>query len=121
MERIAHEVNATSSETTSEEGEEIPAKFDINAAKQMIAVAAIKGDKDAMRWIEQQGVFWGRLIGTIEAEFSRRKMEHMSGDAKKLVRPALLNAFGSENEGWHSFRDEKGKLRVKKGPPEDGA
>ena len=44
-------------------------------------------------------------------------MEHLQYDARNLVKPALLKIFGNENEGWHAFRDEKEKLRVKKGPP----
>ena len=118
VERIAHELNATSSETTSEEGEETPATVDISAAKEMIAVAAVKGDENVMTWMEQDGVFWGRLIGTIEDEFERREMNHLSGEAKKLVRPALLKILGDEDEGWHSFRDGEGRLRVKRGPPQ---
>lgn len=118
VERVAHELNATSPETTSEEGEETPATVDISAAKEMIAVAAVKGDENVMTWIEQDGVFWGRLIGTIEDEFKRREMNHLSGEAKKLVRPALLKILGDEDEGWHSFRDGEGRLRVKKGLPQ---
>ena len=119
MERVAHELSATATTTTSEEGEESLAKLDISAAKKMMAVAAIKGDADARNWIERDGVFWGRLIGTIEAEFGKKGMDHLRQDAKKLVRPALLEIFGEENEGWHSFRDQENKLRVKKGPPSD--
>ena len=43
-------------------------------------------------------------------------MEHLQSDAKKLVKPVLLEIFGDENEGWHSFKDDKERLRVKKGP-----
>ena len=57
------------------------------------------------------------MIGTIKDEFGRREMKHLQGDARKLVKPMLLEIFGNENEGWHSFKDEKGRLRVKKGPP----
>jgi len=121
VERVAHELNATSPNATSEEGEENSVEPDISAAKEMIAVAALKGDEDAMSWIERDGVFWGRLIGTIETELGTRGMEHMKQDAKKLVKPALLKIFGNENEGWHLIRDEKERLRVKRGPLPDNS
>ena len=117
MERVAHELGAQHSPTTNKEGEERPSVPDIKGAKEMIAVEAIRNDDGAMKWFDEDGVFWGRLIGTIEGEFVRREMEHLQSDARNLVRPALLKIFGNENEGWHAFRDEKGKLRVKKGPP----
>ena len=117
MERVAHELGAEHSPTTDEEGEERPSVPDIKGAKEKIAVEAIRNDDGAMKWFDEDGVFWGRLISTIEDEFGRREMEHLQSDAKRLVRPVLLEIFGNENEGWHSFKDEKGRLRVKKGPP----
>ena len=117
MERVAHELGAQHSPTTNEEGEERPRVPDIKGAKEMIAVEAITNDDGAMKWFDEDGVFWGRLIGTIEREFGRREMEHIKSDAKNLVRPSLLKIFGNENEGWHSFYDDKERLRVRKGPP----
>ena len=117
MEKVAHDLGARHSPTTSEEGEERPSVPDIKGAKEMIAVEAIRNDDGAMKWFDEDGVFWGRLIGIIKDEFGRRKMEPLQNDARNLVKPALLKIFGNENEGWHAFRDEKEKLRVKKGPP----
>lgn len=117
MEKVAHELGAQHSPTANEEGEERPRVPDIKGAKEMIAVEAITNDDGAMKWFDEDGVFWGRLIGTIECEFGRRQMEHLQSDAKNLVRPSLLKIFGNEDEGWHSFYDDKGRLRVKKGPP----
>jgi len=105
MEKVAHELGAQRSPTTNEEGEERACVPDIKVAKEMIAAEAIRNDVRAMKWFDEDGVFWGRLIGTIEEEFSSREMEHLENEAKKLVRPALLEIFGEENEGWHSFRD----------------
>ena len=121
MERVAQELNATSPTTTDEEGEDRPGELDINAAKEMIAAAAIQDAEDAMTWIVQDGVFWGRLIEIIEVELAKRGMDHLRQDAKKLVQPALLRIFGTENEAWHSFRDERRRLRVKKGPPSNSS
>ena len=117
MERVAHELGAEHSPTTNEEGEERPSVPDIKSAKEMIAVEAIRNDDGAMQWFDEDGVFWGRLIGTIKDEFGRRQMEHLQNEARNLVKPALLKIFGNENEGWHAFKDEKERLRVKKGPP----
>ena len=119
MEKVAHELGAEHSPTTNEEGEERPSVPDIKGAKEKIAVEAIRNDDGAMKWFDEDGVFWGRLIGTIEDEFRKREMEHLQNDARNLVRPALLKIFGNENEGWHAFRDENKKLRVKKGPPSE--
>ena len=116
MERVAHELGAEHSPTTNEEGEERPSVPDIKGAKEKIAVEAIRNDDGAMKWFDDNGVYWWWLIRKIEDEFGRRKMEHLRNDAKKLVRPVLLEMFGNENEGWHAFRDEERKLRVKKGP-----
>ena len=119
MERIAHELGAQHSPTTNEEDEERPSVPDIKGAKEMIAVEAIRSDDRATKWFNENGVLWWLLIKLIEDEFGRRGMEHLRNGAKKLVRPALLEIFGNENEGWHAFRDEKEKLRVKKGPPSE--
>ena len=117
MERVAHELGAQHSPTTDEEGEEHPGVPDIKVAKEMIAVEAIRNDGGATKWFDENGVLWWWLIKIIEDEFGKRKMEHLRNDARKLVGPALREIFGNENEGWYPFRDEKGKLRVKKGPP----
>ena len=120
LEDVARELGAQHSYTPNDEDEERPSVPDIQAAKKMIAVKAIRNNADVMRWVKEKGVFWWKLIRIIEDEFGKRKeTKILQEEANKFVRPALLEIFGNEDEGWHAFRDEKEKLRVRNGPPSE--
>lgn len=105
--------------TVSANGDEHSPKPDIAVVKEKIAVEAIRSDGKIMTWFEQDGVFWGVLIGKIIDEFMKKELGDLEKDAPGLVAPALTRLFGDRDREWYSFKDEQGKLRVKKGPRPD--
>lgn len=97
---------------------DIPAEkpVDAFATYQENAIRRFLAEKsDLLRRIETEGVLWGVIIGTL-AEFLPETMDKRKEVAHSLVPRALTKQYGTQGEGWHSYRDGRGKTYVKAGP-----
>ena len=85
------------------------------------AIEALSNKRDYMEQIRGKGIPWGVITGFFERELPDT-LEDRRNVAYYLVREALEQIFGTENDGWHTFKrsSKEGKqiIWIKAGKPE---
>jgi hypothetical protein len=82
----------------------------------------LRKNYDFMEQIGGKGIPWGVIVGFFERELPDT-LEDRYHLAYNLVREALEQILGSENDGWHTFKrpsSKEGKqiIWIKAGKPE---
>ena len=90
--------------TVTEEDAEAPEPVDVMAGIEADAVVALKSDANLMTKLESnEGAAWG----SIKAFFLTHLPEHLDDRdelAYQLVKKAMDQLFGAQNEGWETFK-----------------
>jgi hypothetical protein len=94
---LASEDEATIDNTV--EGEAV----DTLAVYKSNAIAVLRSNSDVMGQIRGRGIPWGVLIGFLADQLADT-LEDRREIASGLVKEALDQIFGTENEAWHSFK-----------------
>jgi hypothetical protein len=88
--------------------------IDVLEALKRSAIEKLRTNQEFLRKIQGEGIYWVRvkfiLMGFLPATLADRERI-----AYHLVREALEQILGTENEGWHTFYDAQHKLLIKKG------
>jgi len=79
--------------------------MDNEALYRKLAREAVEADSKAMASLQGDGFSWGGLKHLIKA-----RLPNTAPDpdrlAFQLVAPTLLDMFGSQDVGWHTFRSQ---------------
>lgn len=67
------------------------------------AIEALRGNSDIMEQIKGRGIPWGRILSFLEKELPDT-LEDRSDIAYQLVRDALEQLLGTQDQAWHTFR-----------------
>ena len=88
---------------------------DVLEAFQQRAIQALKDDDQIRQKLySSEGCAWGHLVGFLENRLPPT-FTNRSKIASDLVRRAMIDFLGPENDGWHSFRNAASKLYVRAG------
>lgn len=88
---------------------------DLEVYYRKLALDAVREHRNIMKRLAGDGVAWGHLVGVIEQALPET-LDNPNRKAYDLVRPTLVELFGLEREGWHTFRHpDTGALYVRKG------
>ena len=92
--------------------EDEPAAIDSNAEDETVdtlavfknnAIAALRNNSDVMTQLRGRGIPWGVLLRKLSEKLPDT-LEDRDDVAYLLVKEALEQIFGPENEAWHSFK-----------------
>jgi hypothetical protein len=79
------------------------------------AIAALRGQRRLLEEVQGEGVPWGGIMKHLSAHLPEH-LDDRSNIAYHLVRDAMNEIFGPQDEAWHSFKHEQsGKFWVKAG------
>lgn len=80
------------------------------------AITALRGQRRLMEEIQGQGASWSKIMARLLEQLPEQ-LDDRSNIAYHLVRDAMNEIFGPQDEAWHSFKHEpSGKFWVKTGP-----
>lgn len=123
-ERLLHEVEVlplADSDIEAETATEAES-IDALAVYKQNAIDTMRNNREIMEDIRGRGIPWGVITGFLEDALPDT-LEDRRRIAYNLVREALEQIFGAENDGWHTFkrRNREGKwiMWVKAGKAED--
>lgn len=89
--------------------------IDIVAASERRAINALRNDQGIMvKLHSQEGCSWGYLTHFLEDQLPST-FQDRNRRAYDMVRPALIELFGPENSGWHTYQNDKKKVCVRAG------
>src|SRR5579885_1493679 len=77
--------------------------IDALAVYKQNAIEALRNDREIMEDIHGRGIPWGAIAGFFERTLPDT-LEDRHRIAYNLVREALEQIFGAENEAWHTYR-----------------
>ena len=95
---------------------EIEEPVDIEELYRSRAVQGIRGDAALLTRIDGGGAPWRAVIAAIEGALPNT-VDDKNAKAADLTPYVLYQIYGQRDSGWHAYRNEKGVLYVKKGPP----
>lgn len=78
------------------------------------AIQALRIDPEFTSKISGEGIAWGTIKHLLKKKLPS-SLEDLDDRAYQLVRKALDEILGPQNEGWHSFRNHENKTYVKAG------
>jgi Trp operon repressor len=79
------------------------------------AIAALRGQRRLIEEIQGAGVSWGKVMARLLEQLPEQ-LDDRQNIAYHLVRDALNDIIGPQDEAWHSFKhDQSGKYWVKMG------
>lgn len=81
------------------------------------AVEALRMDDAFMRDIEERGIPWGRVKSLI-VEVLPESVDDRQQLAYNLIVPVINIILGPKDQGWHSYKSDKGSSYMRKGPKE---
>ena len=88
---------------------------DLEVYYRQLAVNAVKDNQDVMEKLIKAGAAWGHLVNVIENALPDT-LDNRNSKAYSLVLMTIETLFGSESEGWHTFKHPKtGKTYIQKG------
>ena len=92
---------------------------DLEAHYRQLAADAVREHRNIVKRLAGDGAAWGHLVKVIE-EALPETLDNRNRKAYDLVRPTLVELFGSEGEGWHTFKHARtGRTHVRRGRKED--
>ena len=99
--------------TVASQGSEAPEPRDVKAEFERRAVQALQSDTELMRKLGSEGVAWG----TVKAFLLKQLPPHLD-DADQiaylLVKPAMEELFGPQNQGWETFKNDRNVTYIRK-------
>jgi len=87
---------------------------DVLAIYENRAIEALRNDEPLMERIRGGGAAWGAVKAFFKAALPET-LDDLDGRAYQLVRKALDEIFGPQNEAWHAFKNQNGVMYVKVG------
>lgn len=98
-----------------ESNEESPPEGpDFKARYEAKAIAAFRDSEPASQLHDGKDIAWGTIKATLK-DFLPPELDDRDAFAFQMVRRAMDRVFGLQGQGWHSFRDDRGITKVKKG------
>ena len=92
---------------------------DLEVYYRQLALEAVKASRNIMDRLAGDGAAWGHLVKVIE-EALPETLDNRNRKAYDLVRATIVELFGLEGEGWHTFKHAKtGRTYVQQGEGED--
>lgn len=80
------------------------------------AINALRGQRRLLEAIKGEGASWSKIMARLLDQLPEQ-LDDRSNIAYHLVRDAMNELFGPQDEAWHSFKHEQsGKFWVKTGP-----
>ena len=88
---------------------------DLEVHYRQLAVKAVRESRNIMKRLAGEGAAWGHLVRAIEKELPDT-LDNKNRKAYDLVRVTIVELFGLEGEGWHTFKQaDTGRLYVRQG------
>ena len=89
---------------------------DMEALYRNQAIIAVRESGQLLGYTRGIGAFWAAVREAIETALPQ-ELDDRNGKANSLVPFVMNEIFGKQPGGWHTFKDEKNRRRIKAGPP----